>query len=67
MSGIPMIEEALNMVFFYYSEVKKICGSKSDWPTSLEEFYKEHYKHAVVHYGTIHNNLLNADGEGCAV
>ena len=49
--NIPMLEEALNMVFFYYSEVKKICGSTSDWPTSLEEFYEKHFKHAVMHYG----------------
>ena len=49
--NIPMIEEALDMVFFYYSEVKKICDSTSDWPTSLEEFYEEHFQQAVVHYG----------------
>ena len=45
--NIPLLGEALKMVFFYYSEVKRICESTNDWPPSLEEFYEKRFKEAV--------------------
>jgi hypothetical protein len=48
--NIPKLEDALRMVFFYYSEVKKICDSTADWPRSLEDFYEEHFNRAIRQY-----------------
>jgi hypothetical protein len=48
--NIPKLENALRMVFFYYSEVKKICDSTVDWPGSLEYFYEEHFNKAIRQY-----------------
>ena len=48
--NIPELEDALRMIFFYYSEVKTICGSTADWPESLENFYEEHFNKAIKQY-----------------
>lgn len=48
--NIPKLENTLRMVFFYYSEVKKICDSTVDWPESLEYFYEEHFNKAIGQY-----------------
>lgn len=48
--NIPKLDDALHMVSFYYSEVKKICDSTADWPETLEEFYEEHFNKAVSQY-----------------
>ena len=48
--NFPELEEALRMVFFYYSEVKNICDSTADWPESLENFYEEHFNRAICQY-----------------
>jgi hypothetical protein len=47
---IPKLENALRMVFFYYSEVKKICDSTADWPENLEVFYEEYLNKAIKEY-----------------
>ncbi len=48
--NIPELDEALRMVFFYYSEVKNICDSTADWPERLENFYEEHFNKAIRQY-----------------
>jgi hypothetical protein len=48
--NIPILEDALRMVIFYYSEVKKICDSTSDWPENLETFYEAHFNSALKQY-----------------
>ncbi|HEY9135886.1 MAG TPA: hypothetical protein VIM85_08835 [Pseudomonadales bacterium] len=48
--NIPRLEDALRMVYFYYSEVQKICDSTADWPKNLEDFYKEHFEKAKDQY-----------------
>ncbi len=47
---IPEVSKGLNMVFFYYNEVKALCESVADWPNSIEEFYNEHYQKALRQY-----------------
>ena len=47
---IPEVSKGLNMVFFYYKEVKAMCEEIADWPNSIEIFYKEHYKNALMQY-----------------
>jgi hypothetical protein len=49
---IPKISEGLEMVCFYYKEVKSLCDKTSDWPESLESFYKEHYEKGLAQYGS---------------
>ncbi|MEH6473593.1 MAG: hypothetical protein V7752_20405 [Halopseudomonas sp.] len=49
---IPRLEEGLPLVFFYYSEVKAVCGDTSDWPESLEDFYQEHYLKGLEQYAS---------------
>jgi len=50
---IPEVSKGLNMVFFYYKEVKAMCEAIADWPNSIENFYKEHYKNALMQYGKL--------------
>jgi len=47
---IPEVSKGLNMVFFYYKEVKALCEAIEDWPSSIENFYKEHYQNALKQY-----------------
>ena len=48
--NIPKLQEGLPLVYFYYSEVKSICDNTSDWPTSIENFYQEHYEKGLEQY-----------------
>jgi len=50
-ANIPKVSEGLPLVYFYYEEIKSICESTSDWPDSLEDFYKEHYEIGLAKYG----------------
>ncbi len=47
---IPEVSKGLNIVYFYYNEVKALCESIIDWPNSIEDFYNEHYQKALKHY-----------------
>lgn len=48
--NIPKISEGFEMVCFYYKEVKSLCNRISDWPESLESFYKKHYEIGLKQY-----------------
>lgn len=53
--NIPRLDDAFQMVVFYYSELKSLCTSTADWPDNLEVFYKEHFEKGASQYEK-HNN-----------
>ena len=49
---IPTLEQGLQLVFFYFSEVKKHCSETSDWPENIENFYQLRYQEGLEQYAT---------------